>query len=305
MKANYDSDARKLEVQDLEKAVLTKSNAEVTKDFVAKTSFIISKAVEAKTGKKGKTSAALKLEALWDEKKFECGQWCSSLAYYNVTAIDARKVTVRNSYGHELEVSKDILEKMHSAGHFEKEKPMNMTELAELLESMGDTCFTVNFRKKVDVNQVEDKLYSTSAKQLSDKNYLSKLAKDVIEGEECTLVCHLVNAEASLGRSTVIDLTTTSANKFRQVDHRTINYIIYSNCKYILKKGAKAKRGDEDDEDDHKKNKDEPLWDFKKLEVGDTFSGTSYFRTVSEAGDKVETKSQGVAITISKDVLNT
>lgn len=305
MKANYDSDARKLEVQDLEKAVLTKSNAEVTKDFVAKTSFIISKAVEAKTGKKGNKSAALKLEALWDEKKFECGQWCSSLAYYNVTAIDARKVTVRNSYGHELEVSKDILEKMHSAGHFEKEKPMNMTELAELLESMGDTCFTVNFRKKVDVNQVEDKLYSTSAKQLSDKNYLSKLAKDVIEGEECTLVCHLVNAEASLGRSTVIDLTTTSANKFRQVDHRTINYIIFSNCKYILKKGAKAKRGDEDDEDDHKKKKDEPLWDFKKLEVGDTFSGTSYFRTVSEAGDKVETKSQGVSITISKDVLNT
>lgn len=305
MQANYDSGMRKLEVQDLEKAVATKSHAEVTKDFVAKTSFIITKAVEAKTGKKGKAAAAIKLEPLWNQKKFECGQWCSSLAYYNVTAIDDKKISVRNSYGHELEVSKDILEKMHSAGHFAKEKPMNMTELAELLESVGDTCFTVNFRKKVDVNAVEEKLYSTSAKQLNDKNYLSQLAKDVIEGEECTLVCHLVNAEASLGRSTVVDLTTDKANKFRQVDHRTINYIIYDNCKYILKKGAKAKREDDDDEDDYKKNKDKPHWDFKKLSVGDTFSGTSYFHTKSEAGDKVETKSQGVSITISKDVLNT
>lgn len=26
---------------------------------------------------------------------------------------------------------------------------MNMTELAELLETAGDTCFTVNFRKQV------------------------------------------------------------------------------------------------------------------------------------------------------------
>ena len=68
-----------------------------------------------------------------------------------MTAIDANKITVRNSFGNELEVSKDILEKMNSAGHYVKEKPMNMTELAELLESVGDTCFTVNFRKKVDL----------------------------------------------------------------------------------------------------------------------------------------------------------
>jgi len=44
-------------------------------------------------------------------------------------------------------ISKDILEKMDSANHFAKEIPMNMTELAELLESSGDTVFTVSFRK--------------------------------------------------------------------------------------------------------------------------------------------------------------
>lgn len=53
------------------------------------------------------------------------------------------------------------------------------------------------------------------------------------------MTCHLVKAESVLGRSTVIDLLTTHANKFRQVDHRTINYLIIRNTKYLLKKGGK------------------------------------------------------------------
>lgn len=38
---------------------------------------------------------------------------------------------------------------MDSASHFEKEVPMTMTELAELLEQAGDQAFTVSFKKKV------------------------------------------------------------------------------------------------------------------------------------------------------------
>lgn len=121
----------------------------MTKDFVAATSFILSKAVAGKSKK-----AAPKQEPLWDTKQFEMGQWMSSLAYYKVTAIEAKAITVKNSFGEELQVSKDILEKMHSADHFEKERNMNMTELAELLESAGDTCFTVSFRKQVNADRV-------------------------------------------------------------------------------------------------------------------------------------------------------
>lgn len=154
----------------------------------------------------------------------------------------------------------------------------------------------------MNVERVEEKLLTTNAKQLSDKTFANKFAKEMIEGEECTLTCRLIDAEAALGRSTVIDLNTSSSNKFRQVDHRSINYIIINNTKYMLKKGAK-KHVDDDDSSDGKKNKDAPLWDFSKLSVGDTFSGTSYFRTVSEHGDRVETRCQGNNITISRDVL--
>lgn len=298
MKQNYDSPARKMEVQDLEKSVQTKTFTEVTKDFVKATSFILSKAIGGAKGKKG--TAHIKADPLWDTKKFEVGQWLSSLTYYNVKAIDGKTITVTNSFGAEHQVSKDILEKMYSADHFERERNMNMTELAELLETAGDTCFTVSFRKQVNNDRVQEKLQSTNQKQLSDKNFLNKFAKDIIEGEECTLVCHLVKAESCLGRSTVIDLTTSSPNKFRQVDHRSINFIILNNCKYVLKKGAKKIADDESEAD-----KDAPKWDVTKLAVGDTFSGTSYFRTTQDDGSTVQTKSSGQAITVSKDILQT
>jgi len=70
------------------------------------------------------------------------------------------------------------------------------------------------------------------------------LAKELIEGEICDMVCFLVKAESRLGRSTVIDLSGTHENRFRQIDHRTIEHIIYNNAKYELKKGGKKAESD-------------------------------------------------------------
>ena len=84
-----------------------------------------------------------------------------------------------------------------------------------------------------------------------------------------------------LGRSTVIDLSAKTDNKFRQVDHRTIEWLIVKNVKYVLKKsgGKKVEKENEDMKEDDKKKK-EPKWDSKKLIVGNWFSGTRYFRAV-------------------------
>lgn len=108
------------------------------------------------------------------------------------------------------------------------------------------------------------------------------------------MTCHLVKAESSLGRSTVIDLTTKHHNKFRQVDHRSINYLIINNVKYVLKKGGKKQAKDDSDDDmdgaSSKKKDEAPKWDYKALAVGNTFSGTSYYRAVSESGENVNTR---------------
>lgn len=98
------------------------------------------------------------------------------------------------------------------------------------------------------------------------------------------MTCHMVEVENNLGRSLVIDLGTKSPNKFRQVDHRSIDWIIFQNVKYVLKKGSKAQAEEE-------RKKDEPKWDSKQLAVGNWFSGTRYYQAVEEKGDSVICKS--------------
>ena len=142
-----------MNVTDLSHACATKTQAEVTKDFVAAASFILSAAVggDAKGGKKG-AAAKKKIKRtgkpLWDTKKFETKQWFSQTAYLQVKEIAGNRITVENSYGSLLYVSKDILESMKSADHFEKEIPMNLTGLAEVLQSVQDNVFTVGFRRQ-------------------------------------------------------------------------------------------------------------------------------------------------------------
>jgi hypothetical protein len=133
-----------MNVTDLAKACSTKSAAEVTKDFVKATSYILSVAVggpAAAGGKKGKGAdgavAAGKAKPRgaprWDVKKFEAGQHLSQTTYYTVTAIDGDRITVANQYGNLMYVSRDLIEKMDSGSHFEKEIPTNMTSLAEII----------------------------------------------------------------------------------------------------------------------------------------------------------------------------
>lgn len=95
------------------------------------------------------------------------------------------------------------------------------------------------------------------------------------------MVCHLVKVENNLGRSTVIDLRATTPSKFRQIDHRTVEWIIFKNVKYILKKGAKRA------EDDEERKRGEALWDPKKLAAGNWFSTTMYLDVKANNGDEI------------------
>ena len=72
---------------------------------------------------------------------------------------------------------------MDSASHFEKEVPLTMTQLAELMETCGDTVFTVQFRKQPNEDNVKSKLETTVVNQIKDEVFLSKLTKELIEGE--------------------------------------------------------------------------------------------------------------------------
>ena len=84
MRANYDSIDRSIIVTDLQNSVTTKTSAEVTKEFVAATSYILSAVGGAAHKKVAKKVAT---EPLWESKKFEVGQWFSQNAYFIVKEI--------------------------------------------------------------------------------------------------------------------------------------------------------------------------------------------------------------------------
>ena len=67
---------------------------------------------------------------------------------------------------------------------------MTMTALAELLETFSDTVFTVCFHKQPTVEGAIEKLEAVNL--ASAKKDASKFSKQLIEGELCTMTCHLV-----------------------------------------------------------------------------------------------------------------
>jgi len=137
MEENYNPSGNTMIVTDLAQACATKSQAEVTTAFVDACSFILSAAIggDKKGGKKGAPAKKVKRtgKPLWDTKKFAVDQFFSQTAYLNVKAIEGNRVTVENSFGNLLYVSKDILEGMYSSSHYKKEVGMGMTGLAEIL----------------------------------------------------------------------------------------------------------------------------------------------------------------------------
>jgi hypothetical protein len=195
MQENYDPSGNTMNVTDLSNACATKSQAEVTKDFVNAASFILSAVVGGeKGGKKGAVAKKVKRtgKTLWDPKKFEEKQWFSQTTYFQVKEIAGNKITVENSYGNALYVSKDILEEMYSADHFKKEVPVNMTALAELLHSVQDHIFSVVFRKQPTEENAIDLLEKTDAKTFKDAKKVNQLAKDLIAGQTVKMTCHLI-----------------------------------------------------------------------------------------------------------------
>jgi hypothetical protein len=86
-------------VTDLADACRTKSQAEVTKDFVNAASFMLSVTLKGKGKKAAALAQAKRGEPLWDASKIDKDQWLSQTAYLTVRAIEGPRITVENSFG--------------------------------------------------------------------------------------------------------------------------------------------------------------------------------------------------------------
>ncbi|WP_106393138.1 hypothetical protein [Enhygromyxa salina] len=178
-----------------------------------------------------------------DVAKLKVGDFLSETQYYRVTKIIDGKVELENERGLRLSVTNRIIEEgMYSAGQFEETVTLSRTALCEVLENAGDSIFTVNFNKQLKEKDVVTELLEVvkelgadaDAKVLTKK--LKAAVKKGVSGEVRTLVGYLIQTEARMGRSQVIDLEAPPKQRYRLVDHRTINWLVLKNVKYTLKK---------------------------------------------------------------------
>lgn len=98
---------------------------------------------------------------------------------------------------------KDLIASSFSADSFQEEVKVGKLEAAELLISSHNRPLTVCFDKS--------------------------------DGTERILRGRLVSHEGLLGRSMVEDLDITDKNRLRQVDHRTLKWLVVEGVKYVVK----------------------------------------------------------------------
>ena len=254
-------------------------------------------------GQKSKKKAGANLKPLWDRTKLAVGDNFSSISYLKVDKIEGSTITVSNALGGSWIMSKDLLVKdAWSGDHFSREVKTSMTELASILIQCKDTIFTVSFKKKVDSSNVEEELkrIQNDIGDLSDASSIKQLTKSVTEGQLSVITGYLSDTENNLGRSLIIDLNAKGI-PFRQVDHRTIEWIIFKNTKYSLGKKTVS-------EELPLKSPD-VKWDQNKLAVGNWFSSTAYYK-VKSITDKdncvvSEAKDQSNELTMARDIMET
>ena len=100
-------------------------------------------------------------------------------------------------------LGKELVERSYSADRYEETKNVSKMEAAEILVNAYNRPFTVGFIKQ--------------------------------DGSSRKLRGRLIKPEHLLGRSMCEDLEITQGNRLRQIDHRTIEYIILENVKYVVK----------------------------------------------------------------------
>ena len=289
MRESYDGDGVKMEVFDFgDLSMGKKSFEEVSRKFVDVVSFIISDKLKVK--KKG--------ERKWNGEVID-GDWFSFTNYLRVDNINGEKINVGNFHGNSWDVSMDILQKMHSANHFEVIRSVTRTEMVEKLKSAHDKIFTVSFLKKIKKEEIIQKLKTIKKKDIKNKNQLKKVAKQLLKGEPHTLIGRLSSKKVDFGRSMVIDLRIRKGYPVRLIDHRTLETLIIAGVKYVLK-NAQNKKYEWENEDLNPKR----LWNPKVLGLGDFFSYTNYIRVVGFKDKLVEVEDfNGKKFYISRDII--
>lgn len=173
----------------------------------------------------------------------------SEAQFYSVVKKTDKQVQLRNDAGELIVVDKEYVEKcLTSANQFEEEKSITKTEAASLFLGAANVVMTVNFNKQVKEKEAREELYKLYANKggtvISEAEYKKRVnsaVASILVGEERTMVGRHFGEQNELGRVHFIDMEIVKTigeeydNRLRQVDPRTINWLIIRGVKYKVK----------------------------------------------------------------------
>lgn len=182
------------------------------------------------------------------------GQILSEIQFYTIKEVENDYIVVVDDNGNEITIAKEYAEKLlNSADSYTKEEKLTATQLSEKFISSTRIAMTVCYvkkdedKKKKDFKDEKDKAFLKIENE-KDETKKSKLIRELIEnpilsyipGEERIMKGRHYGHINDFGRVSFIDMEVPKKegafdNRERQVDPRTIKYIIVNNIKYVLK----------------------------------------------------------------------
>lgn len=154
--------------------------------------------------------------------------------------------TVQNEAGLSWDISYDVLDNECTSGtQYTTLIKVSQSELIEKLLDAGHHIFTANFHKKPDPKLAEKKLkdlYPNKgikgvgiAKREDYNKTVSEVVKMLFEGEERTITARIISIDKLRGRLMVKDLYAAQGDDIRQIDPRTLNWLIIKNVRWEIK----------------------------------------------------------------------
>ena len=150
-----------------------------------------------------------------DYRVLKTGDKISMITFMEVTSVGIGNVHVTTEDGEKLSIGNGVFEENIYSTQIDDEQKMSKTAIAELLTTARDAVIQVCF--------------------------------DKADGTERVLTGYVIGSEPLLGRSFVIDLEKPKKlrknkkddqhwdERQRQVDHRTLKWLVYKGIKYKVK----------------------------------------------------------------------
>ena len=165
-----------------------------------------------------------------DVSQIKKGDCLSEIQYYEVLSVNSKGVHVKNERGMEFTIGAAIVEEgLFSANQHEDVEEVTRTELVATLANAGETVFTANFNKKPDIKALKE-AFNNPEVQVKTQVAMNEM----LLGEARTMVGYLKSSDSLSGRYQVVDLEDPE-KRAKQIDQRTLNWIILRNVKYTVK----------------------------------------------------------------------